>query len=119
MMKQPPKRVESKIYIRRLNGLEVPFVDWREHAARFPGIGRAMVRFIAGRPVSRGQMSLLRGVMLAWGAHYQVALPQTRMPRITPGILREMRGLLIAAGVDPFANMEQPTRPIGRTRRRA
>ncbi len=101
------RKVMSIIYLREKRGELTQFIDWHDVAGRFPCIGRAVVRYIAGWPLSIDQVSLLRSVLLGWGAHYRVTLPGTRMPRMSVDVLHEMEALFNTAGVYPFGNVSK------------
>ncbi len=102
MMHLKTKRVEYTVCTIEQRSGGIPFVDWRDVSSRLPCIGRAAASFIAGRPLSTDQVSILRSVMLAWGDRYGVALPGTRMPYMTIKVLKEMNARLDCAGVYPF-----------------
>ncbi|MCL5997073.1 MAG: hypothetical protein M1546_13600, partial [Chloroflexi bacterium] len=102
MMRVGEKRVGAVITWCKSRKQTVPFVDWHDHAARFPRIAQSARKLLAGQALSFAEMSLLRSIMLAWGGYYNIDIPQTTMPRITPQILHDIHGRLKAAGVDPF-----------------
>jgi hypothetical protein len=113
MMNLPFKSVLAQIEWQRLHGLPNGFVDWREHADRFPAITRAVQALQAGCPLDRNRLRLLRSILIAWADHYQVRISRVPMPRLTMAHLCAMRAQLVAAGVDPFAPLPSEGRGQG------
>lgn len=107
MMDVPFQRVRSQIESRRLAGRPYPFVDWREHADRFPSIVRAARDFLDGRSLDRNRRNLLRSILFTWARNHHIHIPRVSMSKLTVDHLRGMHATLIAAGVDPFAPLGQ------------
>lgn len=84
---------------------EVLFADWREVDGRFPGLCRAVDRFVDGRSLSFTDRQYLRGVMRSWAQWHRLDRLAHRLnwaQAAQADGLRVFYDELLVAGVDPF-----------------